>query len=122
MSLAPLSISSTARSMRFGAPAIMSSVKRHEHAFEPHAGPFKGPLTVGVLMFEPRRYFRGHDSNCCTLRSQQIVNDPATHTSLEWREPVRVMSDAHAQQRRESRRDRQVHNLPRRESRPPLSA
>ena len=29
------------------------------------------------------------------------------------------MSDAHAQQRRESRRDRQVHNLPRRESRPP---
>ena len=27
MSLAPLSISSTARSMRFGAPAIMSSVR-----------------------------------------------------------------------------------------------
>ena len=42
--------------------------EKHGHAFEPYAGPFKGPLTVAVLMFEPRRFIRGHDSNCCTLR------------------------------------------------------
>ena len=42
--------------------------EKHGHAFEPYAGPFKGALTVAVLMFEPRRFIRGHDSNCCTLR------------------------------------------------------
>src|SRR6478609_5590827 len=71
------------------------------------------PLLPRSRLELPHLLFRGR---------QLAVNELARPASLSWSEPVRVMSDAHAQQRRESRRDRQVHNLPRRESRPPLSA
>ena len=45
------------------------------------------------------------------LRAARIVNDSTTHMELEWPEPVRVMFDAHAQQRGASRRCRQVYDL-----------
>jgi hypothetical protein len=57
----------------------------------------------------PVRPTRGQSR--AALRAARVVNDSTTHMELGWPEPVRVMFNAHAQQRGTSCRCRQVYDL-----------
>jgi hypothetical protein len=60
----------------------------------------------------PRRQFLHGRGGCgLPVLPARVVNDSTTHMDLGWPKSVRVMFDAHTQQRGASRRCRQVYDL-----------